>query len=821
MAIQDELRHLESYLVDEFEKGHKISDLYELVQYAGNIIPRLYLLVTVGAVYIQAKQVPTKDILKDLVEMCRGVQHPLRGLFLRNYLLSCVKRHLPEEVIETKHGSVADSIEFVLLNFSEMNKLWVRMQHQGHSRNKAQREKERRELRILVGTNLVRLSSLEGVPPDTYVKRILPAIMEQITSCKDPIAQEYLMECIIQVFPDELHLRTLGPFLDACSRLNLKVNVKNIIIALIERLATFAAKDAAAIPDEMDLFKIFSEKAARVVEARSEMSIEDILQLQIALAKLVLKVYRDKSEYMDQVFEFTANILKAKEITNVMHSQPGAKELVQLIKTVIDEYESIAQVLKLPHFVPLFDVFSHDLHQELAVNILQSVTERGTQLDEVELVEAFLLAVSPAVQDNEAQNNDDVDPDDFSEEQSLMGRFITLLNSDVADVQYQILNTTKTKLSVGGEQRIKYTMPPLVFQAFKLARRYATLKEEDPVWEKKVKKIFEFCHKVITGLTKAEYIDLAFRLFLQAALTADKIEFEQAESIAYEFMSQVRGPHLACLLVHSCGRLQGERASTLAVHSYVAASVRLGYYPLGHAGVCCDEPFLQYSINCLKCVMIFESEQTTPCPGGRDASPRVWCAFGVATNVAGALPLATPARPIQAITLYEEEISDSNAQTAAITLLIGSLEAMSCFGEENFTTLATKCALMSSKLVKKPDQANGVCLCSHVFWSSVLLGTKAESRDGKQVKKCLNKAGKIAKSCMEPLVQAAIFVEVLNRCVLYNGWGAEEITYEYIDGIIGECKEALDKLEESAELEQIQQYFDKTVEHIEKRKAAA
>jgi len=712
MAIQDELRHLESYLVDEFEKGHKISDLYELVQYAGNIIPRLYLLVTVGAVYIQAKQVPTKDILKDLVEMCRGVQHPLRGLFLRNYLLSCVKRHLPEEVIETKHGSVADSIEFVLLNFSEMNKLWVRMQHQGHSRNKAQREKERRELRILVGTNLVRLSSLEGVPPDTYVKRILPAIMEQITSCKDPIAQEYLMECIIQVFPDELHLRTLGPFLDACSRLNLKVNVKNIIIALIERLATFAAKDAAAIPDEMDLFKIFSEKAARVVEARSEMSIEDILQLQIALAKLVLKVYRDKSEYMDQVFEFTANILKAKEITNVMHSQPGAKELVQLIKTVIDEYESIAQVLKLPHFVPLFDVFSHDLHQELAVNILQSVTERGTQLDEVELVEAFLLAVSPAVQDNEAQNNDDVDPDDFSEEQSLMGRFITLLNSDVADVQYQILNTTKTKLSVGGEQRIKYTMPPLVFQAFKLARRYATLKEEDPVWEKKVKKIFEFCHKVITGLTKAEYIDLAFRLFLQAALTADKIEFEQAESIAYEFMSQ-------------------------------------------------------------------------------------------------------------AITLYEEEISDSNAQTAAITLLIGSLEAMSCFGEENFTTLATKCALMSSKLVKKPDQANGVCLCSHVFWSSVLLGTKAESRDGKQVKKCLNKAGKIAKSCMEPLVQAAIFVEVLNRCVLYNGWGAEEITYEYIDGIIGECKEALDKLEESAELEQIQQYFDKTVEHIEKRKAAA
>ena len=41
MAISDELRHLELFLVDEFQKGRKVADLYELVQYAGNIVPRL------------------------------------------------------------------------------------------------------------------------------------------------------------------------------------------------------------------------------------------------------------------------------------------------------------------------------------------------------------------------------------------------------------------------------------------------------------------------------------------------------------------------------------------------------------------------------------------------------------------------------------------------------------------------------------------------------------------------------------------------------------------------------------------------------------
>ena len=41
MTICNELQNLESYLLDEFQKGRKVADLYELVQYAGNIVPRL------------------------------------------------------------------------------------------------------------------------------------------------------------------------------------------------------------------------------------------------------------------------------------------------------------------------------------------------------------------------------------------------------------------------------------------------------------------------------------------------------------------------------------------------------------------------------------------------------------------------------------------------------------------------------------------------------------------------------------------------------------------------------------------------------------
>jgi len=55
-----------------------------------------YLLCTVGSVYIKSKEVPAKDILRDLVEMCRAVQHPVRGLFLRSYLCQVTRDKLPD-----------------------------------------------------------------------------------------------------------------------------------------------------------------------------------------------------------------------------------------------------------------------------------------------------------------------------------------------------------------------------------------------------------------------------------------------------------------------------------------------------------------------------------------------------------------------------------------------------------------------------------------------------------------------------------------------------------------------------------------------------
>jgi vacuolar protein sorting-associated protein 35 len=150
-----------------------------------------------------------------------------------------------------------------------MNKLWVRLQHSGHSRDREKREIERKDLRILVGTNLVRLSQMEGIDLHTYSTIILPAVLEQVVNCKDVIAQEYLMEAVIQVFTDDFHLHTLTPFLGACAKLHPRVNIKGIVIALIDRLAAFAAREAEA--EDPETRKRGEEDAAKRLAQRVKM----------------------------------------------------------------------------------------------------------------------------------------------------------------------------------------------------------------------------------------------------------------------------------------------------------------------------------------------------------------------------------------------------------------------------------------------------------------------------------------------------------------------------------------------------------------------
>ena len=214
-----------------------------------------------------------------MIEAVKCVQNPGRGLFLRHYLLQAFRDKLPDQpipldqvggpisatgvdaspavatsgpvvaasVMNVEKGTVKDSYEFILANFIEMNKLWVRIQDlpgDGKSKEvRRRREKDRTELRILVGTNLVRLSALDSITSSIYGQVILPTVLDHIVICADPLAQAYLIDCIVQVFPDEYHIETMPILLGVCPKLRDKVNIRTILQSLMDRLANYLADE--------------------------------------------------------------------------------------------------------------------------------------------------------------------------------------------------------------------------------------------------------------------------------------------------------------------------------------------------------------------------------------------------------------------------------------------------------------------------------------------------------------------------------------------------------------------------------------------------
>ncbi|KAL9269116.1 Vacuolar protein sorting-associated protein 35A-like protein [Drosera capensis] len=546
MRAFDELRRLEIFFLEETRRGCSIIDLYELVQHAGNILPRLYLLCTAGSVYIKSKEAPAKDILKDLVEMCRGVQHPLRGLFLRSYLSQLSRDKLPDigSEYEGDADTVMDAVEFVLQNFTEMNKLWVRMQYQGPAGKKERREKERSELRDLVGKNLHVLSQIEGVDLDIYRETVLPRVLEQVVNCKDELAQYYLMDCIIQVFPDEYHLQTLDVLLGACPQLqkheecmfafNMQpsVDIKTVLSRLMERLSNYAASSAGVLPEflQVDAFTKLNGAIGKVIGAQADMPVAGVVALYSSLLTFTLHVHPDRMDYADQVLGSCVD--KLSGIGKVEDSQ-ATKQIVALLSAPLDKYNDVNTALKLTNYPRVMEYLDHETNKVMASIIIRSILKNNTVISIRDKVEALFQLLKGLLQDVDGDHDeflsstfqdlpllhDQVDEEDFKEEQNSVARLIQILHNDDPVQMFKILNIVKNNILTGGVKRLPHTVPPLVFSSLKLVRRLQSRMESGAEEEvvSETQKIFQLLNQVIEALSNIPIPELSLRLYLQCA----------------------------------------------------------------------------------------------------------------------------------------------------------------------------------------------------------------------------------------------------------------------------------------------------------------
>lgn len=532
ITVTGQLRDL-SECLERLEDGNSsfsILKMYETVQHTDKIIPRLYLLVTVAGVFIKSGQAAAKDILFDLVELCRGVQHPMRGLFLRHYLSQMSRDKLPDEGSQGPEGDVKDSIEFILQNFGEMNKLWVRMQHQGAFRTMSRREMERKNLRQLVGTNLVRLSEMRGVNLNTYKNMVLPRILEQVVNCKDVIAQEYLMDCIIQVFPDEFHLANLETFLSTCSQLQENVNIKDILIVLMNRLANFARDEPENVQGaEIEMFPLFHRYSSQIIESKADMKLHDILALQVALVNFASRCYPDRLQYINHVHEFSISSIVKTGVETIEDESTFSEAIPHVVALLSLPLETISlRILELDNYDRLLQTLGPVHRKRVAVAITVNAAKSPTPISTVEEAVSLFTYLSPLIVED--IKVDDQNRFEFETEQHAVAQLFQLLQSESIDVHFEMYGVARRFFGRGGEHRIEFTLPPLVLNSLQLAERAFTAGEG-----RRAKQFYGFVVETIGALRDVGFPEIALRLFLVAGQSASKCGFE---AIAYEFVAQ-------------------------------------------------------------------------------------------------------------------------------------------------------------------------------------------------------------------------------------------------------------------------------------------
>ncbi|KAL0252612.1 hypothetical protein I308_102004 [Cryptococcus tetragattii IND107] len=789
MSVFDSLRFLSNYLYEAHTEGkHHLADLYELVQYAGNIVPRLYLMITVGSVYMSVPDAPVKEIMKDMLEMSRGVQHPTRGLFLRHYLSGQTRDFLPVGNSDGPGGNLQDSIGFVLTNFIEMNKLWVRLQHQGHSREREKREMERRDLRILVGTNLVRLSQLDGVDLDMYRKIILPSVLEQVVNCRDVIAQEYLMEVVIQVFTDDFHLHTLTPFLGACAQLHPRVNIKGIVIALIDRLAAYAVREAES-EDPEEKRKGEEEAARRLAEkvkgarGKGKNVEEGEKNTPSPVAKPV-----EADEWAattDAIPEtpVTENSNGESSKTPVEGEKLG--ESLAPTPAQVEKKENAKKFRGIPEDVRLFEVFWQQVVElikarpDLSIMDITALCVSLTNLslscypDRLEYVDQVLSFTHGKVHEY-SQNPDLHSPQTVS---NLLALLLAPVSSYVSILTLLAIPSYIPLLSVQ-----PYSTRLSIGQAVvsSVLKNNTLIETSDDVTG-----VLGLCavlvkdqkdHTIGGGAPQRRGQTVDWReMAEEQGWVARMVHLFRADDLGVQYeLLQTARRHFA----------EGGDRIRFTFPPLIASSIQLARRFKARESIE-DEWETRVSalfkfIHQLISILYHKVEAPETCLR----------LFLLAAQVADDCRLEelTYEFFVQAFVIYEESISESRAQLQAITGIISALQTSRVFGTDNYDTLITKAALHGSRLLKKSHQATTVLYASHMWWQGVVPGRekndKPPFRDGKRVLECLQKSLRIASSCIDEITSVQLYVDALDRYVYYFEQGVEAVTPKYVNSLV-------------------------------------
>lgn len=491
-VIVDELHFLEQYFKEEVRRGRRIKHLYESVQQAQSIIPRLYLMITAGRVYIESKEVSPCKLIFELLSAVKGVQNPTRGLFLRYYLLKMMKDNLPDT---TEDLNV--SLKFILQNLEDMNRLWIRLSTGCSGNEKLIREKERNELKILVGENIIRISNLDSLSVTKYKNEVLPRILSILLETKDTLSQQYILECVIHAFSENFNIACMNIILETLTKVVPTVDIKSIFINLMEKLSKFIKNEENRKDDEdkdnqegegelklkeevEKIFGLLKENIDKLVEDGIKNKGDElkIIELQVAFMNFTLNCCPQEQK-IETVNHITNSVLN--KILKVSTTTKLSKDTIkQILKILTLPLENKISVFKIPLFSDIMGYLDYNSRSTLSLDLLSNLAQVSQRkvfisseddisndnidedniLNTIEKIESLLSYIRPLTENTSESN--DIDKLQFNYEQLAVSKLVFSIRDKNPVKYFNMIKIVQNVFVKGGEDRVKVTIPTLI-----------------------------------------------------------------------------------------------------------------------------------------------------------------------------------------------------------------------------------------------------------------------------------------------------------------------------------------------------------------------
>ena len=470
-TIFDEMLLVEDFFKEEINRGRKVRDLYDSVQQAKYLIPRLYLMISAGALVMENEPKASDEIIFDLLGMIKGVQNPIRGLFTRYFMLKRIKDKLPDKGNKylEEGGKFEETLKFIIQNLDEMNRLWIRISSDVSGSEKILRDKERVELKIIVGESINRLSSLDGLTIDIYEKDVLPKLIQIILESNDVLSQQYLMECIIHAFSDSYNIKCIELILNTLSRLLPGVDIKGLFINLMEKLAKFITDNSGEDATEEDkqlvtsatgvypiLIQYFDRLQKEIFMEGSEMDVCKLLDLNSAFLKFAIQC--KENDILTSINHVLGSTLQCLKQYNRLLNSDALKKLNKLLEVPLTSDFSIFEITDFDGLITFLD---YTLRKNLSLNVIHALCRPDSKerLDSFEKIQKLIKLIKPLLADAE----DAIEEDNYSFEnnQSEVCKMIYIVKTEDPETTFQIYEELKNIFVNGGERRKKVTLPAL------------------------------------------------------------------------------------------------------------------------------------------------------------------------------------------------------------------------------------------------------------------------------------------------------------------------------------------------------------------------